>query len=92
MEQVSFLYWKLAALCFVIAITFFFFTAEALIRGKLSLPSWVFSAFTFVIGFYFFTIFLRSIGELRMGSHDALDELLDVVDTFLGIIGLGHLM
>ena len=92
MENISFLYWKLAALCFIIAITFFFITAEALIRGKLSLPSWVFSSFTFVIGFYFFSVFLRSLGELNMGSHDALDELLDVVDTALSFVGLGHLM
>jgi hypothetical protein len=37
-------------------------------------------------------VFLRSVGELRMGSHDALDELLDIVEKFLDIIGFGHLM
>ena len=92
MDNVNFLYWKVIALCFIVAITFFFFTTETLIQGKLKLPSWVFSSFTFVIGFYFFSVFLRSLSELKTGSHDSIDELLDICHITLKFFGLGHLM
>jgi len=86
------LYMRLAALCFVLAVTFFFITTECLIKGKLKLPSWVFSSFTLVIGVYFFNVFLRSMNEFTVGRTDALDELLDIWGTALRFIGLGHLV
>ncbi len=84
MGQVDFLYWKLAAVCFVVAIAFFFFTTESLVRGKLQLPAWVFSSFTFVVGAFFFSVFLNSLTEFRMGAHYSLDELLDAWDLVSG--------
>jgi len=84
MGQVDFLYWKLAAVCFVVAIAFFFLTTESLVRGKMQLPAWVFSSFTFVIGAFFFSIFLNSLSEFKLGVHSSLDELLDAWDLVCG--------
>jgi hypothetical protein len=78
MGPVDFLYIRLSAICFVIAILFFFFTTETLVRGKLKLPAWVFSLSTLVIGIYFFNIFLGSIQDFMQGRTDTLDELIDI--------------
>jgi len=92
LENVYYYYWKIAAICFIIAITFFFITTETLIKGKLKLPSWVFSSFTFVIGFYFFNIFLRSMTEFTVGRHDSIDHLLNIWGAAVKFIGLKHFM
>jgi len=78
MGHVDFLYIRLAAVCFVIAILFFFFTTESLVRGKLRLPAWVFSLSTLVIGIYFFNVFLNSVQDFMQGRTDTLDELIDI--------------
>jgi len=78
MGQVDFFYIRLAAICFVIAILFFFFTTESLVRGKLRLPAWVFSLSTLVIGIFFFNVFLGSVQDFMQGRTDTLDELIDI--------------
>ncbi len=62
------------------------FTTDALIKGKLQLPAWVFSMFNFLIGFYFFRIFILSLGEFRLGRHDSIDDMLDIWDTLVNVI------
>jgi len=76
MGQVDIIYWKLAAICFVVGLAFFFFTTDSLIKGKLRLPAWVFSSFTFIAGFYFFHVAIASLAEFNQGKHDSIDTLL----------------
>jgi len=78
MDHVDFFYWKLAALVCFLGLAFFFLTVEGLIRGKLSLPSWVYSIFTFTIGVFFFSIFVNSMNEYWMGRHDTMDNFIDL--------------
>jgi hypothetical protein len=88
MAQIDPFYWKLAVLCSLVGIFFFFLTTESLVQGKLKLPAWVFSSFTLVIGVFFFRIFVDSVGEFSKGTHPSLDNLLDVwrlVTNFIGI-------
>jgi len=90
MGHVDFFYWRLAALCFVLGILFFFLTTDSLVKGKLRLPAWVFSSFTLVMGIYFFTIFVKSANEFMIGRHEALDELIDtweMISRFFGFLG-----
>jgi intracellular septation protein A len=86
MWQVDIIYWRLAAICFVVGLAFFFFTTDSLIRGKLRLPSWVFSIFTFVVGVFFFRIAVNSVHEFQMNRHNSLDELLDAYHMILNFL------
>ena len=74
--HVDVLYWKMAAICAVMALFFFYITTESLIRGKLKLPAWVFSSFTLVLGIFFFKVFIDSLGEFNNGRHDTLDDMI----------------
>jgi hypothetical protein len=78
MGHIDIFYWKLAVLCSLVGLLFFFMTAESLIQGKLRLPAWVFSLFTLVIGVFFFRVFLRSLDEFGLGRHTALDDLVNI--------------
>lgn len=86
--MVDIFYWKLAFLCCLVGILFFFITAESLVRGKLKLPAWVFSSFTLVIGVFFFRIFLSSLSEFEAGRHQTLDEFLDMWRLITGLLGI----
>ncbi len=78
MSQVDFFYVRLAIICCIVAVVFFYITTESLIKGKLRLPAWVFSSFTLVIGIFFFDVFIDSVGEFSLGKTDSLDELIDM--------------
>ncbi len=86
MWQVDILYWRLASICFIVGLAFFFFTTDSLIRGKLRLPAWVFSIFTFVVGVFFFRIAVNSLREFQMNRHNSLDELLDAYYRIVNFI------
>ena len=88
MGYVDIFYWKLAILCCITGLFFFFATTESLIQGKFRLPAWVFSIFTMVLGVFFFDVFIDSLGEFGVGCHDSLDDLLDtwrIVMRFFGM-------
>lgn len=87
MGHVDILYWKVAAVCFVVGIFFFFITTETLIRGKLRLPSWVFSMFTMVIGTFFFRIFVNSMSEFGIGQTGSVDELMKAWELIRDLTG-----
>ena len=84
-------YLRLAGICLVIGLLFFFITTESLVRGKLRLPAWVFSSFTLTLGVFFFHIFINSVSEFGLGHHETLDELIDawqLLTHFIGSVGL----
>ena len=81
-------YWRLAILCSLVGLTFFFVTTEGLIQGKLRLPAWVFSSFTLVLGVFFFRIFVNSMYEFNMGQHVSLDNLVDIWRILTGFFGM----
>jgi len=85
MGHIDVLYWKLAIACGVIGIFFFFATTESLVKGHFKLPAWVFSIFTLVIGVFFFKIFLNSLSEFTMGSHQSLDQLIRAWSIIIGL-------
>ena len=72
------IYWKMALGCFLIAIVFLYMTTEGLVKGKFSLPSWVFSSFTMTVGIALFRVFLNSVNEFGAGKHTSLDQMLDM--------------
>jgi hypothetical protein len=77
MVGIDIFYLKLAILCCLVGLFFFFVSSESILRGKLSLPSWVFAAFSLVIGVFFFRTFVDSVNEFNIGRHDSLDQLID---------------
>jgi hypothetical protein len=86
MSHIDMFYWKLAILCCLVGVVFFFITAESLVQGKLRIPAWVFSSFTLVIGVFFFRIFVNSLSEFHMGQHVSLDQLMDTWRLVLSYI------
>jgi hypothetical protein len=85
MSHVDIFYWKLAILCCLLGLLFFFMTAESLIQGKLRLPAWVFSLFTLVIGVFFFRVFTNSMVEFDAGHHQSLDEFMNMWRVMTGL-------
>ncbi len=86
MGLVDFFYWKLAAGCCLLGIVFLFITTECLVKGKLRLPAWVFSSFTLVIGIFFLSVFINSLGEFSVRRHDSLDEMLRAWSLVKGFV------
>jgi hypothetical protein len=78
----------MAGACAVAGLFFMFVTTEALVRGKLKLPAWVFSSFTLVLGVFFFRIFINSVAEFYMGQHDSLDTLMAHLSLLASFFGL----
>jgi hypothetical protein len=72
------IYWKMALGCFLIALLFLFITTDGLVKGKFTLPAWVFSSFTMVIGVVLFRVFLNSVNEFEAGQHTSLDQMIDM--------------
>ena len=86
MSHIDMFYWKLAILCCLVGLLFFFITTESIVKGKLRLPAWVFSLSTLVIGVFFFRIFVNSMREFNMGQHVSLDQLMDTWKLLLSFM------